>query len=530
MNVLHEFVRQAARTPHAAAVIQLQKRGDGTFDEHVMYTYQSLTEAARQLASGLRKLAGAHSHIGLVAGNSAEWVLADLALMFGELTEVPVPLAFSAQQAAWLLHNCKIVLADAAGAARIEQWRETGQQAGPYPPLRTLNLSLRDPVGTSACEPLSLPQAGRDSIVKIVHTSGTTSQPKGVLIRRHGLDALVGSLWRCAAKDDYQRYLNLVPLSLLIEQVTAIYMPLTSGGALLLPPADMPPLGSPGVVAADRLELIRAARASALTLTPALVEAMAARTRELEAGADPMQKLFGRPNAPLLAAGGAPVSKAALIALEGCGIPVYQGYGLSENSSVATWNRRGANRIGTAGQPLPHVQVRIADDGELCLRSSSLFAGYSNDDPSSCVVDDGGWLHTGDLARLDSDGFVTITGRKKTLIITANGRNISPEWLESAYRSVPGVLHVIVHGDRQQFLGGIFVVADLSHEQQTRQAIAAYARAHLSEIEQIPAPVLVEHTAQVMEQLFTVTGRPRRDAVATFLSSHHKAQPLDEHS
>jgi long-subunit acyl-CoA synthetase (AMP-forming) len=307
-------------------------------------------------------------------------------------------------------------------------------------------------------------------------------------------------------------------------------MPLTSGGALLLPPADMPPLGSPGVVAADRLELIRAARASALTLTPALVEAMAARTRELEAGADPMQKLFGRPNAPLLAAGGAPVSKAALIALEGCGIPVYQGYGLSENSSVATWNRRGANRIGTAGQPLPHVQVRIADDGELCLRSSSLFAGYSNDDPSSCVVDDGGWLHTGDLARLDSDGFVTITGRKKTLIITANGRNISPEWLESAYRSVPGVLHVIVHGDRQQFLGGIFVVADLSHEQQTRQAIAAYARAHLSEIEQIPAPVLVEHTAQVMEQLFTVTGRPRRDAVATFLSSHHKAQPLDEHS
>jgi long-chain acyl-CoA synthetase len=130
MNVLHEFVRQAARTPHAAAVIQLQKRGDGTFDEHVMYTYQSLTEAARQLASGLRKLAGAHSHIGLVAGNSAEWVLADLALMFGELTEVPVPLAFSAQQAAWLLHNCKIVLADAAGAARIEQWRETGQQAG----------------------------------------------------------------------------------------------------------------------------------------------------------------------------------------------------------------------------------------------------------------------------------------------------------------------------------------------------------------------------------------------------------------
>jgi long-chain acyl-CoA synthetase len=525
MNVLHDIVRQAARTPDAAAVIQLQSRGDGTFDEQVMYTYQSLVEGARTLAARLGKFAAPHAPVGLVAGNSAEWVLADLALMFSELIEIPVPLAFSAQQAAWLLHHCKAVLADAAGAARIEQWRQTGL----YPPVRTLDLTRHEPAGVPGSELQSLPQPGRDCVIKIVHTSGTTSQPKGVRIRRHGLDALVGSLWQCAGKHDYRRYLNLVPLSLLIEQVTALYMPLTSGGALLLPPTQMLPLGSPGIAAAERLDIIRAARASALTLTPALVEAMAARVREPDANADPIQALFGGPDVPLLAAGGAPVSKAALIALERCGIPVYQGYGLSENSSVATWNRRGANRIGTVGRPLPHVQARIADDGELCLRSTSLFAGYSNDDPSSCVVDDGGWLHTGDLATQDSDGFVTITGRKKTLIITANGRNISPEWLESAYRSVPGVLQVIVYGDRQQFPGGLFVVADLSREQAIREAIAAYAREHLSEIEQIPSPVLVEHSAHVMEQLFTITGRPRRDAVAPFLSSLCKEPSVDEH-
>jgi len=153
-----------------------------------------------------------------------------------------------------------------------------------------------------------------------------------------------------------------------------------------------------------------------------LVEALAEKAQAHGDKPGLMAALFGRETVPLLAAGGAPVNTDILLELDRLGIPVYQGYGLSENSSVATWNSRDANRIGTVGKPLAHVEVRISEEGELCLRSTSLFAGYSNEDPSSCSIDEDGWLHTGDLATQDDEGYISIVGRKKTMIITANGR------------------------------------------------------------------------------------------------------------
>ncbi|QIZ51585.1 AMP-dependent synthetase [Dickeya zeae] len=513
MNILNRIVEQASHTPDAPAIIQLQNAGD---EAH--YSYSSLLRDVRKLAADI--LAHEASQpgdaqpkpVGLIMGNSAEWVVADLALLYANRVEVPVPLAFSAEQAAWLLRDCDVILMDEIGQQQLDVWRQRGLSLD----ARLIPISLSDLSGLSA-NAGELPDATQDTIIKVIHTSGTTSQPKGVQIRRHGLDALVDALWQRAARGDYHRYLCLVPLSLLIEQVTAIYMPLTSGGAIVLPPVTLPPLGSPGVQAVDRLPLIASARPTAMTLTPALVEALA----EKAWGCTPenrLQTLFGHDRLPLLAVGGAPVDSDILHGLNQLGIPVYEGYGLSENSSVASWNCRGAHRIGTVGQPLSHVEVRLADDGELCLRSSSLFAGYAGEDPSSCHVDEDGWLHTGDIARQDDDGFISIIGRKKTMIITANGRNISPEWLETAYRSVPGVLAAIVFGDKQQFLSGIFIVNDTSKADTICQAIQDYARQHLNELEHISNPILLPHHPDIMEQLFTVTGRPRRNAVADFLA------------
>ncbi|WP_241613265.1 AMP-binding protein [Rosenbergiella epipactidis] len=516
MNILNEFISQAQKNPHAAAIIQLKQINDGQFDEFVCSTYQSLLNEASLLAGSLQSKVEVQTQVGIVMGNSPEWILADIALMLSDMIEVPVPLAFSGEQAAFLLQNCDVVLTDTMGALRLNEWKANGLKLTSE--IVSLNIGeIQYDTTSFDLNPLDYKQ---DGVIKVIHTSGTTSQPKGVMIRRHGLDALIDSLWQCALPEDYLRYLNLVPLSLLIEQVTAVYMPLTSGGAVVMPPIDMPPLGTPGVVAAQRLKVIRAARPSAMTLTPALVEALAEFATSYSEKTDLLTALFGRETVPLLAAGGAPVTEEVLQVLNTYDIPVYQGYGLSENSSVATWNVRSANRIGTVGKPLSHVEVKITDDGELCLRSSSLFAGYSNEDPSSCAIDDDGWLHTGDLATQDVDGFISIIGRKKTLIITANGRNVSPEWLESAYRTISGVNEVIVYGDRQEFLSGIFVVEDIHQASAIRQAISAYARENLNEIEAIPSPLLIPHSAEIMDRLFTVTGRPRRKAINDFLAQH----------
>ena len=505
MNVLSEILTQAQRTPDAPAVVQLTP--DGKAPEHVALTYAQLVAHAQQLAGSLADDTPAASQIGLVMGNSVHWVLADLALMIGERVEVPVPLAFSVDQARHLLQGCALVLVDEMGACTLEAWRCAGLTLSA--PVRRVSVSAEPAAGMTQA-------SADDSVIKVIHTSGTTSRPKGVKIRRDGLGALVQALWQRARRDDYQRYLVLVPLSLLIEQVTALYMPLTSGGAVLLPAPSLAPLGSPGVIAEDRLDLIRQARPTAMTLTPALVEAIARRAATLEP-AERIEQLFGTPRLPLLAAGGGPVEVEVLVRLHQLGIEVFQGYGLSENSSVATWNFRGANRLGSVGQALPHVTLRLAADGELQLRSSSLFAGYTNEDPSSCAVDADGWLHTGDLARIDPEGFVSIIGRKKTMIITANGRNVSPEWLEAAYRQVQGVEQVIVFGDRQAFIGGVFIIGAQVDPADVSTAIADFARTHLNEIEQIAQPVLIPRSDEVMRRLFTVTGRPRRDQVAVFL-------------
>ncbi|XES01486.1 hypothetical protein HEP87_64085 [Streptomyces sp. S1D4-11] len=144
--------------------------------------------------------------------------------------------------------------------------------------------------------------------------------------------------------------------------------------------------------------------------------------------------------------------------LDAYGLTVHEGYGLSENSSVVSWNFPGAVRFGTVGRPLDHVRAELAEDGELLIRSTSLFAGYTREDPSSVVVDDQGRLHTGDLAEIDADGYLRITGRKKNLVITAGGRNVAPEWVEARYRELGFVREAAVVADGLDQVHGLFVI------------------------------------------------------------------------
>lgn len=508
------------------AIVQL----DGTVSPGRVVDYGTLEQECNALAVALAARCAPGSTVGLVAANSIAWIEADLALLMGGHVEVPVPLAFSAEQAAHLLASCSVVLTDDAGRRRFEAWRADAPHAFQAMPC----LSIGQLVDGAAAVTARALTAGTlaDRVCKVIHTSGTTSAPKGVRIRANGLDALLASLWRHATRDDYRRYLNLVPFSLLIEQVTALYMPFAAGGTVVLPPVGEAPLGDPGAVAADKLALLRRARPSAVTLPPSLVEALANaadRLPELDTAAL-CEALFGRSAVPLIAAGGAPVAAATIERLAQRGVTVLQGYGLSENSSVVSWNTRAENRIGSVGKPLAHVSCKLGPDGELGVRSASLFAGYSGSDPSACHTDAEGWLWTGDLAEIDADGFITIIGRKKNLIITAHGRNVSPEPAEASYRSVAGVADIVLLGEGQETLSAYVLTAAGVDHGALRHALVRHGERWLSGVERASTFVFEADAPALRASLFTVTGRPRRQEVERHVREcHFRERHAHEH-
>jgi long-chain acyl-CoA synthetase len=149
--------------------------------------------------------------------------------------------------------------------------------------------------------------------------------------------------------------------------------------------------------------------------------------------------------------GAAPIAHEILEFFYGCGVPVLEGYGMTETATVATYSTVENHRFGSVGRALPGQEARIAEDGELLLKGPNIFQGYHRNDDASfgAVVD--GWLHTGDLARIDEDGYIYITGRKKDIIITAGGKNLTPANLENDMKSSRWVSQAVMHGDRRPY-------------------------------------------------------------------------------
>ena len=332
-------------------------------------------------------------------------------------------------------------------------------------------------------------------------------------ILHDGLTDLLASLNARIGPKVSGRCLSLVPFSLLIEQVTAVYRSLTSGGTVILPARDT-------VMAVDALGLIRMARPTVAALTPSAIKALHAAVAQLPDAApeELCRSLFDCDRPPLLTCGGAPVDRRLLGDLADRGIPVFEGYGLSENSSIVSWNCPGQFRKGTVGRPLDHVRVRLEPDGELLIKSSSLFAGYTNADPTACAITEDGWLRTGDLANIDPDGYITIRGRKKNVIITAHGRNVAPEWVEGRYKTIDLVEEAVVIGDGLDELHGLFLIRPNCDLTEATRKIRAFGEAELSGIERVERHHLMHDAPEIRQALFTMTGRPVRAAVRDFLA------------
>ncbi|MFJ7208367.1 AMP-binding protein [Streptomyces sp. NPDC098789] len=493
------------------------------------WSYREIIGAALVLAGHLEGWAAAHgrpARVGLLAENSPEWVVADLAALFASAVEVPVPTAFAAEQAASLLDTADLCYVDDGGTRALARWAaDSGPgvlpESCPVTALDIKALLAEIPAGGLPRPPVP----AEDAIVKVIHTSGTTSAPKGVQIRRHGLDALLTSLRARTEPAVFERYLSIVPLSLLIEQVAGLYMPFLAGGSVSFLPPGTALVGTAADAAPRMLSLLRQARPTALVVPPTVAGLFLALSDQQpdESVPERRRRIFGHEGSVFIACGGAPVPAEILQRLDAYGVTVHEGYGLSENSSVVSWNFPGQVRFGTVGRPLDHVEAELAEDGELLIRSTSLFAGYSREDPSSVVVDARGWLHTGDLAAIDEDGYLRITGRKKSMVITSSGRNVSPEWVEARYRELGFIREAAIVADGLDQVHGLFVIEAGLDQDTARERIDAFGKERLSGIERAAVVHLMAEDDPAYATCFTVTGRPRRDVIRTHVLRHDKA-------
>jgi long-subunit acyl-CoA synthetase (AMP-forming) len=397
--------------------------------------------------------------------NSVEWVLWDLAAISAKVPCVPLPPFFTDEQRHHALQS--------AGATHI---------------ITAQGLS---PTGIKYHNQLS------QNTAKVTYTSGSTGTPKGVCLSLKAMENVACSISELLGKEFTGNHLSVLPLGVLLENVAGVYAALISGSTVTLP----------SLTAFDKQyaglhEQLQKTKATTAILVPELLRALM------------MQVAHNGllPDLKFIAVGGAKIDPALLHQAHAMGLPVYEGYGLSECASVVCMNTPNAHKQGTVGKPLPHISMSTKND-EIIIQNTG-FLGYVGEAPAAEFA-------TGDIGRIDSDGFVNITGRKKNIIINSMGRNISPEWVEAALYNHPVIAQAIVYGEAQPHLSALIV--SMANEHKIQEAINLANNtlpdyAQIKDFQMVP-PFTVE------DGTLTGNGRPRRENI---LNLHLKKGEKDE--
>ncbi|MEN5236148.1 AMP-binding protein [Pseudomonas sp. TWI923] len=443
------------------------------------YTYRQLLGEVGLRAHVLhRQPAGV---LVLALDNGPDLLFWDLAALFAERPCVIVPSFFSATQ----FDHC-IAQSGASTVLCTTQWvarllSEGFVQEGEF--------WVRERSGSAP-----LP----DGTAKVTYTSGSTGTPKGVCLSADAMLRVARELEVASRPTEPQQYLAVLPLGVLLENL-GVYAALMTGACVQLYPQHQLGMGGASQVDFKRLlGAIALSGAQSLILVPQLLMGLVTAIERGLVRVGPLR---------FVAVGGARISPSLLARAEAVGLPVFEGYGLSECASVVALNRPGAVRHGSVGKPLPHVQVRIAEDGEVLVAGSTLL-GYLEEGPVTQS-----WWATGDLGHLDEEGYLYLDGRKKHQFITSFGRNVNPEWVEAELTQSGVIAQAFVHGEAlPQNLALLWPLDPTASDEAIEQAVQQcnaqlpdYARVHTWR--RLPAPL------SPRDETLTANGRPRREAI-----------------
>jgi long-subunit acyl-CoA synthetase (AMP-forming) len=455
---------------------------------HATLTAPALSERVGRLATALERALPRPRMLGILADNGPDWVVVDLAAKRIGLPLVPLPAFFTLAQLghaviATGMDALFCTAPDAAGALGFAP--SAAPDGANMPWFRRAGEPVQLPAGTS----------------KVTFTSGTTGTPKGACLGIAQQWAVATALVAATRSLEIERHLSLLPLPVLLENLAGVYAPMLAGATCCVPP--LAEVGMSGATAFDPhacLAAIERWRAQSVILLPQM---MAALTAALEAGARPPSQLR------FAAVGGAKVAPALLARARSAGLPAYEGYGLSECASVVALNLPGADRPGSVGRALAHADVRVGEDGEILVGRAG-FLGYLGRRDHEARAE---WQRTGDLGRLDADGFLHVEGRRKHVLITSFGRNVAPEWPEAELLSGPSIAQAAVFGDARPRLCAVVVPGSPDLPDAAIEDDVRAANRRLPDYAQVAFWIRADAPFRAAGDLATANGRIRRDAV-----------------
>jgi len=466
--------------------VQSYKQSDRWVPISSQELYRNVMGVARALTGwGIRK----GDRVALLSENRPEWAVADFAVLALGAVDVPVYPTLIAEQAAFIIRDSgarvifvstleqlkkvqsiqaqtaleKIVVMDYAGVTSAVSMRQL-MQAGPAEP-------------DAAFDAVSRAVSGED-LATIIYTSGTTGTPKGAMLTHRNITCNVLSAMQRFELSGDDQGLSVLPLShitarhvdyaMFYRGVPIAYCPnIDHLSQTLLEVRPTFFTGVPRIYEKARQKAeARAARGIQRRIFQWAIRTGRAHLPEIAAGRTPTSLAWKLANALVFSkikagfggrvvcavSGGAPLGQDLAEWFASIGMPLFEGYGLTETSPVIAVNSPSCFKIGTVGKPLPNIECRIADDGELLVRGESVFQGYWNlPQQTEAALSSDGWFHTGDIGSIDADGFLSITDRKKDLLKTSGGKFIAPQPIENTLKANPYIAQAAVIGDRHKF-------------------------------------------------------------------------------
>ncbi len=463
-------------------------------------SYRELAERVQDLSIGLQELGVRRGdRVAILSENRPEWAITDYACLAARAADVPIYPTLPTRQVEYILRDSgavALVVSNAAQLAKVRSVRERlpalthvigldPDTAGPgvlsFDAVLARGREARD--RHPGWRALAL-EAAPDELATLIYTSGTTGDPKGVMLSHGNIASNVTTcvdLFSFTAEDEC---LSFLPLSHIFERMFGHYCMFHAG--VVISYAE-----SVDAVPANMAEI----RPHLMASVPRLYEKIHARVLDNVRTSSPLRKrifAWGRrvgerwaelaiEKRPVPAAlraqkvladrlvfaklrkrtggrirffisGGAPLSPDIARFFYAAGLPILEGYGLTETSPVMAVNTFQHHRLGTVGKAIPGVEIRIAPDGEIVTRGPNVMCGYFNKPEATAeAIDEEGWFHTGDIGMLDADGFLSITDRKKDLIVTAGGKNIAPQPIENLAKASKFVATAVMIGDRRPF-------------------------------------------------------------------------------